>query len=448
VYDTILDMSTTLQGEAGLRAHLLGYLAALKGVAGEDDAESYEIVLDTLGATWGLNADAAQPDMGLLNIYNSATSDRDSATPPAYVADTAMDADVDPRRAQFLSMLRERGYFGEHQEGSAEHTSRVDKANQLFNKKYNEGGGSRAEDEKKKPVVYASGLSEAEAKAKATEFKLAGNAYLKQGDLLGAIGQYTEAIDTYPTAVYHSNRAAALISLKKYKEAVADCHAAIALDADYAKAHYRLGAAMVELGQLDEAVPVYTTAIQKCTNAQSVFKGTIETQLGKLQTKISARDAPSMPSGGGGGQPDFASVMQGLGPMLQGLGGGAGGMDFGALLGNPMVQGMMNQMASGDVDLGGMLGQLGGAMGAMGAQGDDNSVTDNDSSSSFSSSSSSSSSAAQSNANANQAPQAEAKNMNPMEMLQMVLNDESLASDPVLGEAIQDIKTNGIMAGE
>jgi hypothetical protein len=50
---------------------------------------------------------------------------------------------------------------------------------------------------------------------RAAELKDAANALHKAGDYVGAVAKYTQAIDTLPSAMLYTNRAAALLMLKK-----------------------------------------------------------------------------------------------------------------------------------------------------------------------------------------------------------------------------------------
>ena len=87
----------------------------------------------------------------------------------------------------------------------------------------------------------------------ANKLKNEGNKLMAEGDLNGAIANYTEAIEMHPTAVFHSNRAACYLKKKEYGQAASDGAAAITLDPNYAKGYYRRGSAFMALGNYDEA---------------------------------------------------------------------------------------------------------------------------------------------------------------------------------------------------
>lgn len=74
------------------------------------------------------------------------------------------------------------------------------------------------------------------------ELKRLGNDCYKNGHFAEALSLYEKAISMSPSnAAYHFNRAAALMGLRRFVEAVRECEEAIRLDPAYVKAHHRLG---------------------------------------------------------------------------------------------------------------------------------------------------------------------------------------------------------------
>ncbi len=77
---------------------------------------------------------------------------------------------------------------------------------------------------------------------------------------------YTRALEITPTGptshVYFSNRAAALLSMRNFNEAIWDAERSIALKPDYAKAYSRLGLAHFLLERYQNAVDSYTQAVK------------------------------------------------------------------------------------------------------------------------------------------------------------------------------------------
>ncbi|XP_072027379.1 RNA polymerase II-associated protein 3-like [Amphiura filiformis] len=81
-----------------------------------------------------------------------------------------------------------------------------------------------------------------------------GNALFKEGKYDQAVICYTAGMEADPSnGILPANRAMALLKLKRYSEAEADCNKAISLDCTYVKAYSRRGAARIELGKLEEA---------------------------------------------------------------------------------------------------------------------------------------------------------------------------------------------------
>lgn len=87
----------------------------------------------------------------------------------------------------------------------------------------------------------ASGPSAAD-KAAAEKKKGEGNALMSSKKYPEAINAYTEAIDLDSTnAVYYSNRAAAYSSKGEHDQAISDAEKAIEIDSNFVKAYHRLG---------------------------------------------------------------------------------------------------------------------------------------------------------------------------------------------------------------
>lgn len=60
--------------------------------------------------------------------------------------------------------------------------------------------------------------------ARADVFKDEGNEFLKKHKYSLAAAKYTQAIELFPTAIYYSNRAQALIKLESYGLAIQDAN--------------------------------------------------------------------------------------------------------------------------------------------------------------------------------------------------------------------------------
>lgn len=100
----------------------------------------------------------------------------------------------------------------------------------------------------------------------AERLKTVGNTHMQRKEYVEAAEAYTDALTLSPngpyTHVYYSNRAAALLSMKKFDQAIADSERSLALKPDYGKAHARLGLAHFLLGNYRLAVEAYTISLK------------------------------------------------------------------------------------------------------------------------------------------------------------------------------------------
>uniref|UniRef100_A0A672RCY1 Uncharacterized protein n=1 Tax=Sinocyclocheilus grahami TaxID=75366 RepID=A0A672RCY1_SINGR len=80
-------------------------------------------------------------------------------------------------------------------------------------------------------------------------FKEQGNVYYVKKDYAEAFNFYTKAIDLCPkNASYYGNRAATLMMLSRYREALEDSQQAVRLDDTFMKGHMREGKCHLLLG--------------------------------------------------------------------------------------------------------------------------------------------------------------------------------------------------------
>jgi stress-induced-phosphoprotein 1 len=92
----------------------------------------------------------------------------------------------------------------------------------------------------------------------ADEAKAKGNTAFSAGRFEEAAKHFTDAIALAPSNhVLYSNRSAALASLHRYSDALADAQKTVELKPDWAKGYSRLGAAHLGLGDADSAVAAY-----------------------------------------------------------------------------------------------------------------------------------------------------------------------------------------------
>jgi tetratricopeptide (TPR) repeat protein len=110
------------------------------------------------------------------------------------------------------------------------------------------------------PTLHPVDLEEAERS------KSLGNAHMQKKEYELAALAYTKALQLSPSGpnshVYYSNRAAALLSMKKFTQAISDSERSLKLKPNYGKAHARLGLAHFLLGDYRQAMEAYTVALK------------------------------------------------------------------------------------------------------------------------------------------------------------------------------------------
>uniref|UniRef100_A0A8C4EMS0 DnaJ heat shock protein family (Hsp40) member C7 n=1 Tax=Dicentrarchus labrax TaxID=13489 RepID=A0A8C4EMS0_DICLA len=100
-----------------------------------------------------------------------------------------------------------------------------------------------------KPTVAAAAAAVVVVVLQAEGFKEQGNAFYSQKDYSEAFNYYTRAIDASPrTASYYGNRAATLMMLRRFREALEDSQQAVRLDDCFMKGHLREGKCHLLLG--------------------------------------------------------------------------------------------------------------------------------------------------------------------------------------------------------
>ncbi|KAF4534378.1 Vps9 domain protein [Lasiodiplodia theobromae] len=185
-------------------------------------------------------------------------------------------------------------------------------------------------------------------KAEAERLKGQGNAAMQKKDYDTAISFYTQALDLVPlNPIYLSNRAAAYSGSGRHEEAKQDAEMATAADPAYTKAWSRLGLARFALGDAKGSMEAYEQGIKAEGNGGSeAMKRGYETAKRRVEEEGGVAGARSgSPPGGAGGMPDLSSLASMLGGG--GAGGQGGGMpDFGALMNNPMLRQMAQNVMS------------------------------------------------------------------------------------------------------
>ena len=84
-----------------------------------------------------------------------------------------------------------------------------------------------------------------------------------QGDLVSAVELYQKSIEAFPTPEALTFLGWTLSFMGKFEEAIGFCQRAIQLDPDFGNPYNDIGAYLIELNKLDEAVPY----LEKATKA-------------------------------------------------------------------------------------------------------------------------------------------------------------------------------------
>jgi len=104
--------------------------------------------------------------------------------------------------------------------------------------------------------------------------KAQGNELFGKGEHQAACEKYTEAITVYnKEPSYFTNRAACLIKLGKYQEAINDCQAAKKLDSNWVKSYFREGEAYFALKEYGESAASYWEGLKLEPNNKSLKYG-------------------------------------------------------------------------------------------------------------------------------------------------------------------------------
>lgn len=98
--------------------------------------------------------------------------------------------------------------------------------------------------------------------AKALEIFHEAYRYQMDGELEEAVRLYRQSIRCYPTAEAHTFLGWTFSFQGRYDEAIEECKRAIALDPDFGNPYNDIGAYLINLGRLDEAIPWLEKAIQ------------------------------------------------------------------------------------------------------------------------------------------------------------------------------------------
>ncbi|KAF8409036.1 hypothetical protein HHK36_005108 [Tetracentron sinense] len=125
-------------------------------------------------------------------------------------------------------------------------------------------------------------VKRAMASSDAEEVKRVGNEQYKRGNFTEALCLYDRAIGISPeNAAYRSNRAAALMGLGRFSEALRECEEAVRLNPGYGRAHQRLASLHLRLGQVENARRHLCFAGQQPDPAELQKLQAVERHLGR-----------------------------------------------------------------------------------------------------------------------------------------------------------------------
>ena len=136
------------------------------------------------------------------------------------------------------------------------------------------------------------------------ELKEKGNEFFKRGDHQEAYKLYTQAlelaekdesVDKSQLHLIYSNRAATLLSLERYQEALEDCEKVLALDPKFLKGHLRKAMALNKLGQLNKALEAAEAGLAIDKNPKTVavpeLLNLVKSIRAELKRRVSRKSA-------------------------------------------------------------------------------------------------------------------------------------------------------------
>lgn len=96
---------------------------------------------------------------------------------------------------------------------------------------------------------------ETQLKKRAQEYFDKAYEHQMKGELEAAVDQYRKSIDIFPTAEAYTFLGWTYSFMGDYEEAIEQCHKAIDVDPDFGNPYNDIGAYLIEMDRLDEAVP-------------------------------------------------------------------------------------------------------------------------------------------------------------------------------------------------
>jgi DnaJ homolog subfamily C member 8 len=166
----------------------------------------------------------------------------------------------------------------------------------------------------------------------AEELKGLGNAAFAAGNYARAVELYSAAIDRDGgrSHVLYSNRSAALLARGGPGDALAaisDANTALRLDPGFAKAYHRKGCALVAIGEVDDAIAVFSAGIRVDPASAALKEGlqqaTAAAAAKRMREAVAAQAASDARGAASGKEAALDDALAAFEAELAGLGGGA-----------------------------------------------------------------------------------------------------------------------------
>ena len=107
-------------------------------------------------------------------------------------------------------------------------------------------------------------MSEEDDQNRAADYFERAYQHQMDGELDEAVELYKKSIELHPTAEAHTFLGWTYSFMRRYEEAIAECRRAIEIDPDFGNPYNDIGAYLIEMGSLDEAIPW----LEKATRAR------------------------------------------------------------------------------------------------------------------------------------------------------------------------------------
>lgn len=110
----------------------------------------------------------------------------------------------------------------------------------------------------------------------AEKYKEKGNAEFKAGNHAKAIEFYTYATELDPKSpIYFTNRSNAYFLMKNYEKSLRDATKAVKCESSWAKGHYRMGVALMEMDRAKDALVAFEQAANMDSKNQTFAKSVV-----------------------------------------------------------------------------------------------------------------------------------------------------------------------------